>query len=205
MSDTMTYIALGDSYTLGEQVPQEQSFPFQLRRLLGLQGLDMADPVVIAQTGWTTDELAASIRERQVSGPFSLVTLLIGVNNQYRGRSLENYAEELSALIDTAISYTDGHPERVYLLSIPDWGTTPFAEGKNRDTIARQIDQFNAKKKELAQKAGTHFLDITDSTRAHGHLPEYLVEDGLHPNGKEYALWAQRLAEVIRKNRKSRN
>lgn len=194
------YLALGDSYTIGEQVPQNQSFPFQFRDLISHQGVKLPDPVVIAKTGWTSDELAMALQESPLSGPFSLVTLLIGVNDQYRGRTLESYLENLSSLIGSAIALAGGDPNRVYLLSIPDWGTTPFAEGKDREQIARQIDLFNQKKKEQAVSAGTHFLDITDSTRAHGSLHEFLVEDGLHPNEKEYAIWAGRLAAAIREN-----
>lgn len=194
------YLALGDSYTIGEQVPQNQSFPFQFRDLISRQDTSLPDPVVVAKTGWTSDELAMALQETPLSGPFSLVSLLIGVNDQYRGRTLESYLENLSSLISSAIALAGGDPNRVYLLSIPDWGTTPFAEGKDHEQIARQIDLFNQKKKERAAAAGTHFLDITDSTRAHGSRREYLVEDGLHPNGKEYAIWAARLAAAVREN-----
>lgn len=117
-----SYIALGDSYTIGEQVPTAENFPHQLVTMLNAQGLKVAEPVIIATTGWTTDELAAAIKERNIQDTFSFVTLLIGVNNQYRGRDLDNYRQEYTQLLDTAIRYANGHVNNVFVLSIPDWG-----------------------------------------------------------------------------------
>ena len=139
-----TYLALGDSYTIGELVPMHENFPFQTVDLLRKNSIDVADPVIIATTGWTTDELAASIMEHNIMETFSFVTLLIGVNNQYRGRSLENYREEYLELLNQAIAYAGGITSRVFVLSIPDWAATPFAEGKDRNTIALEIDDYNA-------------------------------------------------------------
>jgi lysophospholipase L1-like esterase len=192
-----SYLALGDSYTIGEQVPLQENFPFQTARLLRKSGLQLADPVIVAVTGWTTDELATGIREKNLQETFSLVTLLIGVNNQYRGRSLDNYREELTALLDQAVRFANGHPRHVFVLSIPDWGVTPFAEGRDRDQIASEIDAYNAACRELATAHQCHWLDITDSTRANGAVAGYLAADGLHPSGKEYAVWAERLAPAV--------
>ncbi len=193
-----SYLALGDSYTIGEQVPAPDNFPNQSVRILRAAGIDVADPVIIATTGWTTDELAAAIMEHNISETFSFVTLLIGVNNQYRGRSLENYKEEFTSLLLQAIHFAGGHPDRVFVLSIPDWGVTPFAADRDRAQIATNIDAYNEACRIISLTAGCHHTDITDSTRAHGTDPEYLVEDALHPSGREYAIWADRLtAEVI--------
>jgi lysophospholipase L1-like esterase len=194
-----TYLALGDSYTIGEQVSSDENFPHQTIALLKTQGIEVANPVIIATTGWTTDELAASIREHNITDTFSFVTLLIGVNNQYRGRDLENYKEEYTQLLDIAIRYANGHTQNVFVLSIPDWGVTPFAEGKDCAQIAKDIDAYNAAKKEITLAHKCHYIDITDSTRKNGTTAEYLAEDGLHPSGKEYKIWAERLAPEVAK------
>jgi lysophospholipase L1-like esterase len=193
-----TYLALGDSYTIGESVPAKENFPNATVAHLKNSGVELADPVIIAVTGWTTDELAAAIRERQLHETFSVVTLLIGVNNQYRGRPLDNYRDEFTALLNQAVLFANGHPRHVVVVSIPDWGVTPFAEGRDRAQIAREIDAYNTAAKEIATAHKCGWLDITDSTRENGAKPEYLADDGLHPSGKEYAIWAERLAPKIR-------
>ncbi|MBL7684256.1 MAG: SGNH/GDSL hydrolase family protein [Flavipsychrobacter sp.] len=192
-----SYIALGDSYTIGEQVLTAENFPHQLVTMLNAQGLKVAEPVIIATTGWTTDELATAIKERNIQDTFSFVTLLIGVNNQYRGRDLDNYRQEYTQLLDTAISYANGHVNNVFVLSIPDWGVTPFAEGRDRAQIAKDIDAYNAACKDITLAHKCHYLDITDSTRKNGTTPAYLAEDGLHPSGKEYKIWAERLVPMV--------
>ncbi len=194
-----SYLAIGDSYTIGEQVPGKENFPHQAVDILRKQHIDVADPVIIATTGWTTDELAASIREHNLKETFSFVTLLIGVNNQYRGRSVENYKEEFLQLLNTAIAYAGGHATRVFVLSIPDWGATPFAEGRDRHKIATEIDAYNAACKEISITHKCSFIEITESTRQNGQNPEYLATDGLHPSGKEYGIWAGRLATEVAK------
>lgn len=193
----LTYLALGDSYTIGEQVPFAENFPNQTVALLRKQHLEVADPVVVATTGWTTDELQAAIRERNIRETFSLVSLLIGVNNQYRGRSLDEYKEQFRQLLEQAIHFANGHAEKVFVLSIPDWGVTPFAEGKDRQEIAKEIDAYNDAARTIATMHTCPFIDITDSTRTNGTDPEFLAGDGLHPSGKEYAVWARRLATRI--------
>jgi len=194
-----TYLALGDSYTIGEQVPTAENFPHQLVTMLNAQGLKVSEPIIIATTGWTTDELAAAIKERNVQDTFSFVTLLIGVNNQYRGRDLDNYRQEYTQLLDTAIRYANGHVNNVFVLSIPDWSVTPFAEGRDREQIAKDIDAYNAACKDITLAHKCHYLDITDSTRKNGVTPAYLAEDGLHPSGKEYRIWAERLTPMVTK------
>ncbi|MBL7718406.1 MAG: SGNH/GDSL hydrolase family protein [Flavipsychrobacter sp.] len=192
-----TYLALGDSYTIGELVPMQENFPHQLVELLNADGIKTTQPVIIAKTGWTTDELAASIREHNLHETFTFVTLLIGVNNQYRGRSVENYREEFTQLLDQAIVFANGHTQNVFVVSIPDWGVTPFAEGKDRAKVATEIDAYNAACKHIALMHKCHFTDITDSTRKNGTAKEYLAEDGLHPSGKEYQVWAERLLPEV--------
>ncbi len=192
-----TYLALGDSYTIGEQVPLEDNFPYQTVRMLRERNIEVADPVIIARTGWTTDELTKAVLEEGVKEQFSFVTLLIGVNNQYRGRDIMNYRTELLALIQQALHFANGKPDHVFVLSIPDWGVTPFASDRDRNQVAKEIDAFNKAKKEIAEEHGVVFIDITESTRANGTKTEYLTEDALHPSSKEYTIWAERLVPYV--------
>jgi lysophospholipase L1-like esterase len=194
-----TYLALGDSYTIGELVPAKENFPHQAVDLLAKKKMSVTNPVIIATTGWTTDELAASIREHNIHETFSFVSLLIGVNNQYRGRSVENYRQEFEQLLNQSIGFAGGKANHVFVLSIPDWGATPFAEGRDRAKIAHEIDAYNAAKKEITLAHHCHYIEITASTRHNGQNPEYLVSDGLHPSGKEYGIWAERLAAEVEK------
>lgn len=192
-----TYLALGDSYTIGEQVPMSQNFPHLVVEMLKKKNIDVAAPVIVAKTGWTTDELAMAIREHNITDTFSFVTLLIGVNNQYRGRSAEEYKEEFTQLLDQAIGFANDEPEKVFVLSIPDWGVTPFAEGKDRNQVASDIDAYNKINKDVTVAHKCHYLDITGSTRKNGDNALYLADDKLHPSGREYEIWAAKLAPII--------
>jgi lysophospholipase L1-like esterase len=192
-----TYLALGDSYTIGEQVPYELNFPNQTVQLLRKAAVPVSDPVIIATTGFTTDELQTAIRERGLQEQFSFVSLLIGVNNQYRGRSVENYREEFTQLLDQAIFFAGGNTSMVFVLSIPDWGVTPFAAEKDARQIATEIDAYNDAAAQIAASKNVSFIGITESTRLNGVLTDYLAPDGLHPSQKEYTIWAARLAEKI--------
>ncbi|HYO77394.1 MAG TPA: GDSL-type esterase/lipase family protein, partial [Thermoanaerobaculia bacterium] len=154
------YLALGDSYTIGESVAPAERFPNQLARELNL-----GEPRIIAKTGWTTDELNAAINAANVTGTYELVTLLIGVNNQYRGRDPEQYRGEFAALLQRAIGFAGGDASNVVVVSIPDWGVTPFAEGRNRADIAAAIDRYNAINREEAARAGARYVDITPISR----------------------------------------
>jgi lysophospholipase L1-like esterase len=194
-----TYLALGDSYTIGEQVPIHDNFPFQTVQLLQKQHVEVAEPVIIATTGWTTDELDASIREHNLHETFTFVTLLIGVNNQFRGRTIENYRHEYDQLLNQAIAFAGGQAAHVFVLSIPDWGATPFAEGRDREKIAHEIDGYNAACKEITEAHKCQYIDITNSTRKHGQDSDYLAADKLHPSAREYSVWAHLLADMVAK------
>jgi undecaprenyl-diphosphatase len=180
------YLALGDSYTIGESVDVSERFPVQLARAMNL-----SEPQIIAKTGWTTDELNAAIDAANPQGPFDLVTLLIGVNNQYRGRSADEYRTQFTALLQRAIGFAGGNASHVIVVSIPDWGVTPFAEGRDRAKIAREIDQFNAINREEAKRAGAKWVDITPISRRDDRA--LVAGDGLHPSGKQYAEWVKAL------------
>jgi lysophospholipase L1-like esterase len=197
--NTFSYLALGDSYTIGEQVPQEDNFPFQTAALLRKNHfLHIDDPKIIATTGWTTDELSEGIKKENIGNTtYDFVTLLIGVNNQYRERDIENYKKEFAQLLIKAILFANGRTGRVFVLSIPDWGVTPFAEGRDRSEIARQINQFNITNRAIALSYKCHYLDITGSTREHGQDESYLTPDKLHYAAKEYKVWAEALCPVI--------
>lgn len=192
-----TYLALGDSYTIGEQVPYQDNFPNQTARLLRERGMELSDPLIIATTGWTTDELQAAILEHRLQETFDIVSLLIGVNNQYRGRSVDNFREEFTQLLQQAIHFANGHHDHVFVLSIPDWGLTPFGEGKDRQQVSKEIDAYNEVCEQVAKQYACHYIYITDSTREHAQQADFLVEDHLHPSGKEYAIWAHKLSAEI--------
>ena len=187
----LRFLALGDSYTIGESVSESERWPNQLAELLRGAGHDIQQPEIIAQTGWTTNELAAAIVERVPVGPFDLVSLLIGVNNQYRGRPVVEYREEFAAQLVTAIGFAGGDAWRVLVLSIPDWGATLFAEGRDRAQIAREIDAFNAVNCEEAARAGARYVDVTSVSRRAVDELELVAPDGLHPSGAMYRMWAE--------------
>jgi lysophospholipase L1-like esterase len=194
---TFTYLALGDSYTIGESVPEDQRFPVQATRLLAAEGITIAAPRIIAKTGWTTDELETAINEAAITDTFSVVTLLIGVNNQYRGRSITEYKTEFTRLLKQGIHFAGGHSDRVVVLSIPDWGVVPFAEGRDRQKIGDEIDAFNAANRAIAKKLRVHYLDITSDSREAAQDPSLVASDGLHYSGKEMAVWAGKLAGIM--------
>lgn len=187
------YLALGDSYTIGEGVPAAGTWPFQLAAALRARGLALADPEVIATTGWTTDELAAAIDAAAPRGPYALASLLIGVNNQYRGRPLAEYRQQFEQLLQRAVGLAAEDPRRVLVLSIPDWGVTPYAAAHGRDAavIACEIDDFNAAARACCGDYGVAFVDITPASRAHGAEAAMLVDDGLHPSAAMYRLWVE--------------
>jgi lysophospholipase L1-like esterase len=202
----IAYLALGDSYTIGESVAEDGRWPMQLAAALRAEGLAIdggasADPRIIATTGWTTDELSAAIDAAEPLGrDWGLVSLLIGVNDQYRGREVDGYAREFSALLERAIGFAGGRADRVFVLAIPDWGTTPFAARSGRDTaaIAHELDAYNAAAARLCRERGVAFVDIAPVSRARGAEPAMLADDGLHPSAAMYAEWARLALPVVR-------
>lgn len=201
-----SYLSLGDSYTIGEQVSKQDCFPYQTVTLLNKtadgaesrrQGFD--DPQIIAKTGWTTDELNAAIDAVGIVKQYDVVSLLIGVNNQYRGRSVEDYKAEFEGLLNRAAGFAGNNKDHVFVISIPDWGVTPFAAGRDVEEIARQIDAYNIAAKKICEAKQIVFIDITTEQRKDGNKDEFLAEDKLHPSAKEYAKWAQLLANAVKK------
>jgi lysophospholipase L1-like esterase len=187
------YLALGDSYTIGEAVDAAGRWPVQLAALLRQRGIAVGEPAIVARTGWTTAELAAGIDAAAPRGPFALVSLLIGVNDQYRGGRPEDYRSGFAALLRRAIAFAGGEPGRVVVLSIPDWSVTPFAAQSGRDLprVAREIRQFNEVNRDETRRAGARWVDVTPaSTRALGDR-SLRAPDGLHPSAAMYAEWAR--------------
>lgn len=195
------YLALGDSYTIGESVPLSENFPNQTARMMKTDTTEL-QVRIIAKTGWTTDELEAGIVTANTAssllGTYDFVSLLIGVNNQYRGRSVASYKSEFEQLLIKAIQFAGNRPERVVVLSIPDWGVTPFATGRDRAQIAAEIDAYNAANKQISLQYAVHYIDITPWTREAANDPTLLAADGLHPSGKEYTRWAERVSNFFR-------
>jgi len=193
-----TYLALGDSYTIGQSVLSSENFPNQTVQLLNQQNYNFKSPEILATTGWTTDELQTNINNHVFTPPYDFVSLLIGVNNQYRGRTVENYKPEFESLLKQAIQFAGGNANRVIVVSIPDWGVTPFANGRDRAQIAREIDDYNAANRYISGIYKVHYIDITPGSREAATDLSLVAGDGLHPSAKEYTRWAQKVFEAIK-------
>ena len=191
------YLALGDSYTIGESVDEAERWSNQLAELLSPRlGGSKIEVTIIAKTGWTTDELWKGIQANPPEGTYDMISLLIGVNNQYRGRDIEEYREQFVYLLNKSIEYAGGDAGRVIVLSIPDWGVTPFAQGRDAGQIAKEIDIFNTINKEETKEAGAHYVDITPISREAVNDVSLIASDGLHPSGKMYAMWAEEVLSL---------
>ena len=192
----MRFLALGDSYTIGEGVREEDRWPTLLVDRLERHGFRIRDVQLVAQTAWTADELADAIDETKPVGPFDLVTLMVGVNDQYRSRPVDAFAPEYERLLTRAVGFAGGKRGRVIAISIPDWGATPFAKGRDRSLIGREIDAYNARSRDLARRARVTWVDVTASSRAALSELSLVTADGLHPSGEMYSRWAELIAPV---------
>jgi acyl-CoA thioesterase-1 len=193
----VTYLALGDSYTKGESVPVSESFPYQLADSLNHDPyIEVTETRVIAQTGWTTLSLKNAIANQSFDHPYDIVTLLIGVNNQYQGRSIEEYREDFKILLMKAVELAGNDKQKVTVVSIPDYGYTPFGAG-DQQHISAEIDVFNAANKQITDSAGIRYINITPISRSSAGGLE--ANDGLHPSGKQYSLWVHEMGEAIMK------
>jgi lysophospholipase L1-like esterase len=189
-------LALGDSYTIGEGVLEAQRWPEQLAARLRDEGRVEVSVEIVARTGWTTSDLDAGIDTADPEGPYDLVTLLIGVNNQFRGLDLEAYRGEFDGLLQRAIGLAGDDPARVLVVSIPDWGATPFGSTRSPERIGGEIDAFNMAAREVADSVGVAWVDVTDISRDDD--PGLVAFDGLHPSGTQYALWVDRMLPAVR-------
>ena len=194
----LTYLALGDSYTIGEAVEPAKSFPYQLAAQLKQAGFTTGNPDIIARTGWTSGELISVINASGTTDKkYNIVTLLIGVNNQYRGNSKDVYRTEFIQLLNTAINYANGDKKHVFVISIPDWGATPYASGYDRNKIAMDIDAFNAINKAETDKQDVAYIDITTISKKAATDASLNASDGLHPSAAMYSLWVNAIAPVM--------
>ena len=198
-NEKMKYLALGDSYTIGESVDESERFPVQLVEKLIASDFEVEEPEIIAVSGWTTDELSAALDAEEPIGKYDFVTLLIGVNNQYRGRDAEEFRREFIQLLNRAAGYTHSI-KNVIVVSIPDWGVTPFAIDKGRDSkkVGEEIDLYNSIKKEEAENAGAHYVYITDISKEAKENKSLLAEDKLHPSAKMYSFWVERILPIAK-------
>jgi lysophospholipase L1-like esterase len=192
VEDNVKFLALGDSYTIGESVIANERWPVQLMDSLSARGLEYLDCKIIAVTGWRTDNLKKAIDDAKIKNEYTLVSLLIGVNNFYQGKTVETYKDEFEELLHTAIRIAGGVTSRVFVLSIPDYGYTPFGKN-NQETITKGIDTFNDANEIITKKLGVKYINITDITRRGLLEPDLVAFDGLHPSGKMYAQWVQRI------------
>lgn len=191
------YLALGDSYTIGESVEMKDRWPTQLQNKLKKIEIKLVDLKIVAKTGWTTSELISGISKDLFDPPYDLVSLLIGVNNQYRNENKNKYRSELTELIYQAIYFAGGDIGKVFVVSIPDWSSVPFAKERERNHIAEEIDIFNKIKLEQCNKIGVRFIDITPISKTTSKDSELIAEDGLHPSGKMYKLWVKKILPIV--------
>lgn len=198
LDTSKTYLALGDSYTIGESVAANKRYPAQTVDLLRLQNIQIKNPKIIAVTGWTTGNLINALNVVPPEKNYSIVSLLIGVNNQYQHRSLEEYKTEFTELLNRAITYAGNKKSHVFVLSIPDYSVTLFAAGSNTAKIANEIDEFNGANKTISLNAGVHYLDITPISRKARYDVSLIASDGLHPSAYQYGQWSTLLAPMIK-------
>lgn len=198
VTNAYSFLSLGDSYTIGESVDASARWSVQLAGLLRESGIDVANPDIIAKTGWTTAELQNAIRDSGNQKTYDLVSLLIGVNNQYRGQSQNQYRTEFRELLQTAIKFAGGKTSRVFVLSTPDWGASPYAQGRDRSSIANDIDMFNAIAQDECRKLGISYVDITPLSRKAATDISQFASDGLHYSGKQMRQWAEMALPVAK-------
>lgn len=199
LSSNGKYLALGDSYTIGESVDESQRWPVVLAQKLKTEGFDLGQPEIIARTGWTTDELNAGINQAKPNKNYRLVSLLIGVNNQYRGRSASEFAGEFKNLLERAVVFASGERDHVFVVSIPDYGVTPFAKGRNPEKIGQEIDEYNAVQKRICEEMGIDFYNITPISREAEKKESLVASDGLHPSAEMYNQWVDFIFEDVKK------
>ena len=189
--DPVRILALGDSYTIGESVAESGRWPVQFANLLRERGLTVEGPRIIARTGWTTTEMLQAVESEDLTPPYELVTLLIGVNDQFRGLSLEGYRENFATALDRAIELAGGDQNRVIVLSIPDYAVTPFARAFGLTGIGPMIDAFNEANFGISEAVGVHYVDVTTVSREAATDPTLIAFDGLHPSASMYAEWSR--------------
>lgn len=198
LSNPIRFLALGDSYTIGQSVPAQMRWPVQMLDSLELRGFEADTLRIIATTGWRTDNLINAIRNKDLElENYNLVSLLIGVNNQYQNRPFSQYVTEFPALLDSAIRYAGGNSSKVFVVSIPDYAYTPFGQNQDPEEITMELDEYNAYNRSIAEAYGVTYFDITPISRMGLDIPAYVASDGLHPSGLQYTKWVELMLEYI--------
>lgn len=198
-SAPIKYLALGDSYTIGQSVASSDNYPNQLYARLLADDVGVEVPKIIARTGWTTGDLQVAIEQEEIATDYDLVSLLIGVNNQYRGRTESEYTKEFEDLLRQAIEFANGEATQVIVLSIPDYAYTPFGEGsKDPNKISTEIDTFNALNKDISETYNVRYFDITPISREGTATPALVADDGLHPSGEQYRRWVESIYLTVK-------
>jgi len=190
---SLRFLALGDSYTIGESVSESERWPVQLKDSLSKKGISVNDPKIIATTGWRTDQLKEAMTSLE-DYDYDMVSLLIGVNNQYQGRSVESYTPEFEELLNLAIERAGGDKDKVFVVSIPDYGYTPFGK-ESQEKISRELNEYNAVNLQITRNKSVRYFDITPISKNGIDDPALVASDGLHPSGKQYSLW---VAEIMK-------
>lgn len=196
-SSALSYLALGDSYTIGESVTETERWPVQLADTLQQMGVDIEAPQIIAKTGWTTTQLRATIADAELNPPYDLVSLLIGVNDQYDRLDFEHYPDHFEYLLTKAITLAGNRPDHVFVVSIPDYSVTPFGQSKDPETISRELKKYNATNQSIADHMGVHYINITPSSKKAAGDPSLIADDGLHPSGNMYRQWVEAIVPVL--------
>ena len=194
----VSYLALGNSYTIGESVPEDERWPVQLARRLSGESFKVEPVRIIARTGWTTGQLLDGIDRERLEGPYDVVSLLIGVNNQYQGMDFGIYRTQFDSLLRTSIDLARGREEKVFVLSIPNYGVTPFAASRDTAKIRKEIDRYNEVADSICQSYGVAFFNITPISQQADNDPSLVASDGLHPSGKQYRLWVDHIEDSVR-------
>lgn len=191
------FLALGDSYTIGESVSESDRWPIQLTDSLSSKGIIVQKTDIIATTGWTTDELLAGIETASPDSSYTLVSLLIGVNNQYRGYEISQYRKEFECLLKKAITFAGGNAQRVFVVSIPNYGVTPFGKQRGEDRIRQELLEYDAIADSIVTSYGIPFVNITPISEEAKEDESLVAEDNLHPSGKQYTLWVEEILPVV--------
>ncbi|MDR6301188.1 SGNH/GDSL hydrolase family protein [Mesonia maritima] len=195
---SLSYLALGDSYTIGERVAEEKRWPIQLAEALREDGFSIQSPKIIAKTGWRTDELLSAMNKELSNEKYDLVSVLIGVNNQYQGKSIETYQEELERILEEAITHSKFGKEGVFVLSIPDYGVTPFGLKSDKQNISKEVAEFNKVCKATCRDFGIPFYNITDISLEAETDSTLVADDGLHPSGEMYKRWVTKILPQVK-------
>lgn len=196
--NSISYLALGDSYTIGEAVSENQRWPVQLTKKLNETGIKVDDPLIIAKTGWTTNELQNAISEKNPETDYDLVSLLIGVNNQYRGYPIDQYKIEFKELLLQAVTFANGDTSKVFVVSIPNYGVTPFGIEKGEEKIRQQLLVYDAIADSISSELNIPFVNITPVSEKAKEDPSYIASDQLHPSGKQYKEWVDLILPEVK-------